>query len=124
MLAMTAEQRRSWEEDGLIIIEEFFSEPELARLLTAVDTVGDVWRDETGFGPESPFAVRNLVAFDDAFLDLVDHPKILPLVIDAIGPNIQLRTSHLDYRPPYTEEVQQGCDPRDIYAFSAHISVI
>ena len=108
MLAMTPEQQRCWEEDGLIIIEDFFTAAELQRLLRAVDRVGDVWRGARGSaGSDAPFSVRNVVAYDDAFLDLVDHPKMLPLVVDAIGPNIQLRTSHLDYRPPYSEAVQQ-----------------
>ena len=107
MLAMTPEQQRSWEEDGLIIIEDFFTAPELGHLQQAVDSVGDVWRETTNSGVDAPFAVRNVVAHHDAFLDLVDHPRILPLVVDAIGPNIQLRTSHLDYRPPYAEDVQQ-----------------
>ena len=31
-----------------------------------------------------------------------------PLVVDAIGWNIQIRTSHLDYRPPYPEDVRKG----------------
>ena len=30
------------------------------------------------------------------FLDLIDHPRMLPLVVDAIGWNIQIRTTHLD----------------------------
>lgn len=104
---MTADQQRSWEDDGLIIIEDFFTELELQRLLLAVDRVGDVWRGSNGSDNEAPFAIRNVVAYDDAFLDLVDHPKMLPLVVDAIGPNIQLRTSHLDYRPPYSQPVQE-----------------
>ncbi|MEZ4676736.1 MAG: hypothetical protein R2932_21175 [Caldilineaceae bacterium] len=37
-----------------------------------------------------PFAIRNALAHHDAFLDLIDHPKMLPLVVDAIGWNIQI----------------------------------
>ena len=33
---------------------------------------------------------------------------MLPLVVDAIGWNIQIRTSHLDYRPPYPEGLTPG----------------
>ena len=104
---MSAAQQQSWEEDGLIIIEDFFTASELQRLLQAVDRVGDVWREANGRDRGAPFAIRNVVAYDDAFLDLVDHPRMLPLVVDALGPNIQLRTSHLDYRPPYSEKVQK-----------------
>ena len=33
---------------------------------------------------------------------------MLPLVVDAIGWNIQIRTTHLDYRPPYPEGLEAG----------------
>jgi ectoine hydroxylase-related dioxygenase (phytanoyl-CoA dioxygenase family) len=33
---------------------------------------------------------------------------MLPLVVDAIGWNIQIRTTHLDYRPPYPQELAAG----------------
>ena len=33
---------------------------------------------------------------------------MLPLVVDAIGWNIQIRTTHLDYRPPYPEGLEPG----------------
>ena len=45
---MTAGQQRSWDEDGLVIIGEFFTAPELQRLQTATDTAGDTWRSQTG----------------------------------------------------------------------------
>ena len=54
--------------------------------------------------PDEPFAIRNALAHHTAFLDLIDHPRMLPLVVDAIGWNIQIRTSHLDYRPPYPSD--------------------
>jgi len=33
---------------------------------------------------------------------------MLPLVVDAIGWNIQIRTTHLDYRPPYPPGLESG----------------
>ena len=33
---------------------------------------------------------------------------MLPLVVDAIGWNIQIRTTHLDYRPPYPKGLKPG----------------
>jgi len=33
---------------------------------------------------------------------------MLPLVVDAIGWNIQIRTTHLDYRPPYPDGLVPG----------------
>jgi hypothetical protein len=110
-LAMTPAQRRSWDEDGFVVLPDFFDASELAALLRAADRLRDRWCLAKGLVdgaplPEHGFSVRNLLAYDDAFLGLVDHPKILPLVVDAIGPNIQIRTSHLDFRPPYPPALQ------------------
>lgn len=107
-LAMTAQQQRSFDEQGFILIEDFFTQPELARLLAAIDTVAARVRADKGLSPNDPFAVRNALTQHEAFLDLIDHPRMLPLVVDAIGWNIQIRTTHLDYRPPYPPGLEPG----------------
>ncbi len=105
-LAMTPQQAKDFDEKGFVVLDEFFDQPELDRLLRAIDQVGVRIRAETGLGPDEPFAVRNALAHHEAFLDLIDHPRVLPLVVDAIGWNIQIRTTHLDYRPPYPEDLK------------------
>jgi ectoine hydroxylase len=107
-LAMTDEQRRSFDEQGFILIEDFFSQTEFDRLLRAIDDVATRVRAEKGLTENDPFALRNALAHHEAFLDLIDNPRILPLVVDAIGWNIQIRTTHLDYRPPYPEGLVPG----------------
>ncbi|MDE0634208.1 MAG: phytanoyl-CoA dioxygenase family protein [Caldilineaceae bacterium] len=107
-IGMSRQQRAEFDEKGFIILEDFLTNAELDRLLAATDEVAEEVRDVQGLGPEDPFAVRNALSRHEAFLDLVDHPRMLPLVVDAIGWNIQIRTTHLDYRPPYPEDVQPG----------------
>jgi hypothetical protein len=107
-IAMTERQRRDFDEKGFVVIEDFFPPDELDRLLSAIDEVAARVRKEKGIGPDDPFALRNALTHHEAFLDLIDHPKILPLVVDAIGWNIQIRTTHLDYRPPYPEGLEPG----------------
>ena len=107
-LAMTPQQEKEFEDLGYIILENFLLQEELDRLLSAVDEVAANVRNSKGIGPNDPFAIRNALAHHDTFLDLIDHPRMLPLVVDAIGWNIQIRTSHLDYRPPYPEGLQVG----------------
>ncbi|MCB0184218.1 MAG: phytanoyl-CoA dioxygenase family protein, partial [Caldilineaceae bacterium] len=102
-IAMSEQQRHDFDEKGYVILENFFTPDELARLLDAVDEVAANVRQSKGLGPGDPFAIRNALAHHEAFLDLIDHPRMLPLVVDAIGWNIQIRTTHLDYRPPYPE---------------------
>ena len=105
-LAMTTQQSKDFDEKGFVVLEEFLNQTEIDRLLQAIDEVGDRIRAEKGLGPDDPFAVRNALSHHEAFLDLIDHPRILPLVVDAIGWNIQVRTTHLDYRPPYPEDLK------------------
>ena len=107
-IAMTREQERDFAEQGFIVLEHFLTSEELARLSMAADEVVARIQKEQGLGAETHFQVRNALAQHDAFLDLVDHPRMLPLVVDAIGWNIQIRTTHLDYRPPYPRDVQPG----------------
>jgi hypothetical protein len=108
LLAMSDDQRRSFEDNGFIIIEDFFTQAEFERLLGAIDEVAERVRADKGLSPRDPFALRNALRHHEAFLDLIDQPRMLPLVVDAIGWNIQIRTTHLDYRPPYPPDLVPG----------------
>lgn len=44
--------------------------------------------------------VRNCLAQHPALLKLIGHQTLLPLIVDLLGPNIKIRSSHLDVRPP------------------------
>jgi len=107
-LVMTDQQRQEFDERGFILLDNFFTPDELDRLLSAIDEVAARVRAEKGLGTDDPFALRNALSQHEAFLDLIDQPRMLPLVVDAIGWNIQIRTTHLDYRPPYPEDMQPG----------------
>jgi ectoine hydroxylase-related dioxygenase (phytanoyl-CoA dioxygenase family) len=107
-IALTEEQRRDFDEKGYIVVEDFFTPAELDRLLSAIDEVGVTIRQEKGLGPNDPWALRNALNKHEAFLDLIDHPRMLPLVVDTFGWNIQIRTTHLDYRPPYPKDLVPG----------------
>ena len=107
-IAMTQQQEKDFDEKGYIILEDFLTQEELNRLLSAIDEVKAKVRRAEGGEPNDPFTIRNALAQHEAFLDLIDHPKMLPLVVDAIGWNIQIRTTHLDYRPPYPEDLKPG----------------
>ena len=108
MLAMTQQQKQDFEEKGYVILEDFLRPSELDRILKAIDDVAERVQKSKGLAPHDPFALRNALSHHEAFLDLIDHPRMLPLVVDAIGWNIQIRTTHLDYRPPYPEGLQAG----------------
>jgi ectoine hydroxylase-related dioxygenase (phytanoyl-CoA dioxygenase family) len=108
LIGMTEQQRRDFDDLGYVLIEDFFEPAELQRLLDAIDEVAARVQREKGLSPRDPFALRNALTHHEAFLDLIDHPRMLPLVVDAIGWNIQIRTTHLDYRPPYPPDMVPG----------------
>ena len=105
---MTPAQRREFDENGFIILENFLTPEELSQLLSAVDRVGARVRSDRGLAPDSGFTVQNALARDDAFLNLIDHPRMLPLVVDVMGWNIQIRVTHLNCRVPYPEGLRVG----------------
>jgi hypothetical protein len=46
-------------------------------------------------------------------LAMTDHKKLLPAVVELLGPDIRLRTSELDVRPPVTAEMVKGKTARN-----------
>jgi ectoine hydroxylase len=113
-LKITAEQQRRFVEDGYFLVENALTPAEIERLVAVTDALADAARHARGLTAEAPIRVRNVVARHRAYLDLLDHPVILPLVVDVIGTRIQLRGSNLDVRPPLPpRERSAGPDTSD-----------
>jgi ectoine hydroxylase-related dioxygenase (phytanoyl-CoA dioxygenase family) len=103
-IAITEAQQRQFDEDGFIIVEDALSSEEVERLIAVVDELDARYRKEKDIPPGDPFQVRNALAHHDELFRLVDHPVMFPLVVDVLGVNIQIRTSHMDVRPPNPPE--------------------
>lgn len=99
---LTAEQKRMFEEDGLLIVRNALDPDTVARLVEAGDRLCATDRTEnryrTADGQYDGF--RNCIAMDDAFLPLLTNPKTVPLLVQLLGPNIHLITSHLIHKQP------------------------
>lgn len=107
-LAMTPAQQRQFEEDGFLLIEDALTPQEVQELTAVIDELYEEQRQTRNLGPHDPFQIRNIVAAHPCFRQMIDHPRLLPLVVDAIGYNIQIRTSHMDVRPPMRAEDAQA----------------
>lgn len=103
-LQLTAEQRQRFDEDGFFLVEDALTPGEIQEFTGVIDDLYERFRRERNLGPHDPFQWRNVVALHPIFMKLLDHPVLLPLVVDVMGYNIQLRTSHLDVRPPMSPE--------------------
>lgn len=47
---------------------------------------------------------RNAISLDPAFADLIDHERILPTVVQLLGANLHVMTSHLIVKQPDDED--------------------
>lgn len=114
-IAMTDQQQDELNGQGFTVLERVLDSSELERLSVAMDEVADQLRKERGLGPNDSVGVRNAVARHEVIRDLLDHPRILPLVVDAIGWNIQNRDSVFDYKAP-----QPGDADPDVLSLGWH----
>ena len=99
-LAITAQQQQQFDEDGFFLVENALSATEIEALIAVIDELYAKIKVERNLQAQAPSQWRNIVAIHPIFRSLIDHPALLPIVVDLIGWNIQLRTSHLDVRPP------------------------
>ena len=94
------EQKRQFDEEGYLIVRNVLNTKTIESLITASDrliaTDTRSNRQQTNNGLYDSF--RNCVSMDGAFLPLLTHPKIFSLVVQLLGPHLNLMTSHLIYR--------------------------
>ena len=105
MIAITEQQKHELIDLGWTVLENVLTQDELERVSTAMDEVAGQLRRERGLGPNDSVGCRNGLARHEVFLDLLDHPKILPLVVDAFGWNIHNRDCVFEHGMPQTEDV-------------------
>jgi phytanoyl-CoA hydroxylase len=105
-----AEQKVFYDEQGYLVIPKFLSRKGLAELRSALADVLQgakrVTRSNRKFlvvkGPDERHHVKRVcdpIAHHKTFYRLVFHPRILDVVENLIGPNIQLQQSRLVLKP-------------------------
>ena len=106
-----AEQKAFYDEQGYLVFPQLLDPAELAELRAAFVEVlehaasltepnDDFFYAPDDEGRQHLIRVLNPVAHHRAFYDLVFNPKILDVVENLIGPNIQLRHSALNLKSP------------------------
>ena len=98
-----------FDEEGYLVVRNVLDEASIATLIEASDRLiaSDIQTSRQSNPTGLYDGFRNSIALDDAYIPLMTHPKILPLVIHLLGSNLQLMTSHLIYKypnPPGTPE--------------------
>ncbi|HEX4276120.1 MAG TPA: phytanoyl-CoA dioxygenase family protein [Bryobacteraceae bacterium] len=107
---LTESNRRLFDETGFLVIEGALSKSELNKLNAAVD---GLYRRNQRDRMTGRMELRNCVAKHPSLLAMSDHRKLLPTIVDLLGPDIKLRTSELDVRPPITPSMIEGKTARN-----------
>jgi len=112
-----AEQKAYYEDHGYLVFPQLLSSDELETLRAALQ---EVLQESIGLtasndkfsvtqAEDGSWSVRrifNPMAHHQAFHDLVLNPKILDVVENLIGPNIQLHHTKLNLKPPSNREAR------------------
>ncbi len=109
---LTEEERRAFEETGLLVVEDALSPDQVAALTAKTDALFQR-RVAQGHAPDQSLFYPNFLPDDESFLGLVDHAPILPKVWGLLGWNIYLYHAHLIVTPPSGK-------PRDNQTFGWH----
>lgn len=107
MQTLSKEQRRRWEIDGYIQLEGVFDADEVAFYSDEIDKLRAKpgweptnlprghygWVEHANMDTESFMDRRDLLSYDDAFIDLVDRPGVFDLIVDIMGPYLSFSMS-------------------------------
>ena len=96
---LTDDERRTFNETGLLVVDNALDAAQVAALTEASDRIYD---RHVASGHDSTKALfyPNFIPDDPLFLDLVDYERILPKVWGLLGWNIYLYHAHLIVTPP------------------------
>jgi len=90
---------KQFEEEGFLLLRGALSDNKVAELNHAIDRL-------VAGEPESlAYNIYNSVERDPSIMSLIDHPSLLPLMVNLMGYNIQLHISHLTVRKPNPDNV-------------------
>jgi hypothetical protein len=109
---LTEEERRAFEETGMLAIEDALSPEQVAQGTAIVDRIFEAKLAE-GQDPRKALFYPNFIPDDPFFADLVDYEKVLPKVWGILGWNIYLYHAHLIVTPPSGQ-------PQDDKTFAWH----
>ncbi|HLK14795.1 MAG TPA: phytanoyl-CoA dioxygenase family protein [Fimbriimonadaceae bacterium] len=96
---ITPEERATFEETGLLTIEDALSSDQVAELTEETDKVHKRYLDG-GFDPAGALFHPNFIPDSKLFQDLVDYGPVLPKVWGILGWNIYLYHAHMIITPP------------------------
>jgi phytanoyl-CoA hydroxylase len=102
MTGLADEQRLFFEAQGYLMLEGALTPTELSVLRAAAGAAEERWRadpDLPGCRIPEFLEIEAIMEYDQALFDLVEHPRVFPLVRELVGPDVAL-IDHAHYITP------------------------
>lgn len=100
LVSLRCDQLEAFERDGYLLLPGLLGLDEVARYTSIVDELERGERAEKNLKPTDSIEIRDSVARAPELLPLISHPAALGAMLDILGWDIQLTTSHTFVRVP------------------------
>lgn len=102
-MSLAQAQRFFFEANGYLVIEEALAPDELAAARAAADEAEDRWRSEPdlpGVRRDDLEQVLGIMEYHPALADLLEHPRVFPVVRELLGPDVMMLDHDYFLTPP------------------------
>jgi ectoine hydroxylase-related dioxygenase (phytanoyl-CoA dioxygenase family) len=96
---LTAAEKKEFDEQGILTVENVLSPEQVAQLVTVVDRIYEA-KVAAGHDNRTALFYPNFIPDSPLFANLVDYDKVIPKVWGILGWNIYLYHAHLIVTPP------------------------
>jgi hypothetical protein len=102
-IQLKAEQRRSFDEDGFLVVRQALDAETVGRLVAEGDRLAQSFLDKPEVLNKAEYNHLDLrpgLLREKALFALVSNSSVVPLVVQLLGPNIHLHSTALIYKRP------------------------
>jgi ectoine hydroxylase-related dioxygenase (phytanoyl-CoA dioxygenase family) len=99
---LPAEDIQHFDEKGYLIVRNALDQETVESLIAAGEELisSDLKTNRQTASNGQYDGFRNTIALHDAFIPMIDHERILPTVVQLLGANLHIMTSHLIVKKP------------------------
>lgn len=111
LVDLDEEQRASFREKGYLVVRNALDPDIVERARAACDRIADEGGPRGRYlDPrfEDKLEYRDVVSLDPVFRQIMVNPRVFPLVVRLLGPNVHLMSSHFIYKLSRPEEVSKN----------------
>ena len=119
---MTDEEREHFEREGYLFIPNALSLEEVDALSTAIDGMRSTAIADGLTKEADNWGKADLIGQNDAFLNIVDNPRVLPKIWGAMGWNIYLYHTHLHVKLP-APDAEEGEGWMEFHQDSGRVNI-